>query len=215
MAKMHFKYGVMAASKSSDLCIQAYNLREAGNKYEAIKPVKDNRDSDNEIKPRLKELHEPALILKNFDNYQPKADTQFILIDEVQFFSPKDIYKLSHIADTTDITIFCWGLNIDSDGQIFPTAAALFAEADEIERKETVCQIKGCTKTATHHIKFAPDGSILRGGPQIDVGGAEKYISVCRCCFHNLYYDETSNLYRYMRLKKAQAATKVRQKVRS
>ena len=75
MAKLHFTYGVMAASKSADLCIQAYNLRKAGNKYEAIKPEKDNRDSDNEIRPRIKGLHEPSLVLKDFDNYQPKSDT--------------------------------------------------------------------------------------------------------------------------------------------
>ena len=202
MAKLHFKYGVMAASKSADLCIQAHNLRKSGNNYEVLKPSADTRDSESEIVSRIEGLREPARALPNLDNYTPISNTQFILIDEVQFFFPRDIDKLVHIADTTDITIFTWGLNVDSDGQMFPVAAKLFVEANEIERKETVCQIPGCTEMASHHIKYDKNGNILRGGPQIDVGGDEKYISVCRCCFHNLYDDPKANLFSYMNMMK-------------
>jgi len=52
MAKLHFYYGVMASSKSAVLGINAYNFSRTGNKWEAIKPQKDNRDSTTEIVSR-------------------------------------------------------------------------------------------------------------------------------------------------------------------
>ena len=39
----------------------------------------------------------------NLSKYQPKEDTKVILIDEVQFFSPKDIDILVDIADSKNI----------------------------------------------------------------------------------------------------------------
>jgi thymidine kinase len=204
MAKLHFKYGVMAASKSAALCIEAHNLRKSGNTYEVLKPIIDKRDSTTEIVSRIKGLREPVLALENLDNYEPKPDTQFILIDEVQFFTTKDIEKLVHIADTTDITIFCWGLDVDSDGQLWPAAAKLFVEANELEHKETVCQMPKCKEMASHHIKFDKDGNIIRRGPQVELGGDGKYKSVCRACFHALYDNPSANLLKYIRSKKLQ-----------
>ena len=204
MAKLHFTYGVMAASKSAELCIQAHNLRVSGNSYEVLKPSAENRDSETEVVSRIKGLREPARALPNLDNYKQKSDTQFILIDEVHFFKPTDVDKLVKIADSTDITIFCWGLNVDSDGKMFDTAAKLFVEANEIERKETVCQMMNCTAMASHHLKFDEKGNIIRHGVQLECGGDEKYVSVCRSCFHKYYDNPSANLLEYIRMKRLQ-----------
>ena len=72
MAKLHFTYGVMAASKSAELCIQAHNLRVSGNSYEVLKPSAENRDSETEVVSRIKGLREPARALPNLDNYEQK-----------------------------------------------------------------------------------------------------------------------------------------------
>ena len=109
MAKLHFYYGVMSSSKSAILGINAFNFRRTGNKWEAIKPAVDNRDSDTDIVSRIG-ITTHAIALENLDDYVPKKGTQFLLIDEVQFFSPRDIEKLVKIADSTKITILCYGL---------------------------------------------------------------------------------------------------------
>jgi thymidine kinase len=196
MAKLHFYYGVMACSKSAMLGINAFNFNRTDNKWEALKPVKDNRDSDNDIVSRIG-ITTKATALQNLDNYKPKRGTQFILIDEVQFFQPRDIDKLVQIADNTPITIFCYGLKIDFNGNLFPASAKLLAEADEVHPMETVCEIPRCTASASHHIKFDKNGNIVRGGDPVEVGSAP-YKSVCRKHFHALYNGSVllSDLYR-------------------
>jgi len=185
MAKLHFYYGVMASSKSAILGINAFNFNRTDNKWEAIKPSIDNRDSPTKIVSRIG-IKTDANALPNLDNYKPKRDTQFILVDEVQFFSPSDIEKLVHIADNSNITIFCYGLKVDSNGDLFPASAKLLAEADELHQMETVCEIPRCTSMASHHIRFDEFGNIVRCGNQVEVG-ASQYKSVCRKHFHELY----------------------------
>ena len=188
MAKLHFYYGVMASSKSALLCINAYNLNRTGNKYEVLKPSTDNRDSATEIVSRVG-LHTAARALPNLKDYKPKRGTQFILIDEVQFFSPSDIDKLFQIADNSKITIFCYGLVVDSNGNMFPASERLFAMNAERHEIETVCEMPGCVNSATHHLRFTEKGDIVRGGSQVEVG-ASQYKSVCRQHFRKLYYEQ-------------------------
>ena len=185
MAKLHFYYGVMASSKSAMLGINAFNFSRTDNKWEAIKPITDNRDSETEIVSRIG-IRTRATALPNLDNYKPKRGTQFILVDEVQFFSPSDIDKLVSIADGSKITIFCYGLKIDINGNLFPASAKLLAEADEIHPMETVCEIPRCTTLASHHIRIDANGDIVRNGNPVEVG-ASQYKSVCRKHFHALY----------------------------
>ena len=188
MAKLHFYYGVMASSKSALLCINAYNLKRTKNKYEVLKPSTDNRDSESEIVSRVG-LRTPARALPNLDDYKPKRGTQFILVDEVQFFSPKDIDKLFKIADHTKKTIFCYGLVVDSNGNMFPASERLFALNAERHEIETVCEMPGCVNSATHHLRFDMNGKIIRGGKQVEVG-ASQYKSVCRQHFRTMYYGQ-------------------------
>lgn len=185
MAKLHFYYGVMSSSKSAQLGINAFNFDRTGNKWEAIKPVIDNRYSATDIVSRIG-IKTKATALKNLDDYKPKRGTQFILVDEVQFFSSSDIEKLARIADTTKITIFCYGLKTDSNGELFPASAKLLAEADELHQIETVCEMPHCSTMASHHIKFDANGNVVRSGPVVEVG-ASQYKSVCRKHFYALY----------------------------
>ena len=202
MSKLHFYYGVMSSSKSALLGINAFNFVRTDNKWEAIKPATDNRYSATDIVSRVG-VRTKARALQNLDNYKPKHGTQFILVDEVQFFSTKDIDKLVQIADSTKITIFCYGLKVDSNGDLFPTSAKLWAEADETHQLETVCEIPRCSSMASHHIRFNENGEIIRGGAQVEVG-ASQYKSVCRKHFHALYDNQSANLLQYIRAKRLQ-----------
>ncbi len=188
MAKLHFYYGVMSSSKSAMLGINAFNFNRTGNRWEAIKPATDNRDSASNIVSRIG-ITTPATALKSLNNYVPKADTQFLLVDEVQFFTPRDIDKLVQIADSTNITILCYGLKVDSNGDLFPASARLFAMADELHCMETVCEMPGCEHMASNHLRFGQSGNVIRGGTQVEVG-ASQYKSVCRRHFYQMYYGQ-------------------------
>ena len=191
MAKIHFYYGVMSSSKSAMLGINAFNFNRTGNKWEAIKPTTDNRDSKTDIVSRVG-IKTPAIALQNLDTYNPKKGTQFLLVDEVQFFSPNDIDKLVQIADASNITIFCYGLKVDSNGDLFPSSAKLIAVADELHCMETVCEMPRCKEMASHHIRFDANGNVVRHGNQVEVG-ASQYKSVCRKHFYKMYYPQMQN----------------------
>lgn len=188
MAKIHFYYGVMSASKSAMLGINAFNFNRTGNKWEAIKPLTDNRDSKTDIVSRIG-VRTPAVALQNLNNYVPKDETQFLLIDEVQFFSVHDIDKLVQIADSSNVTIFCYGLKVDSNGDLFPASAKLLTVADELHCMETVCEMPGCTEMASHHLRFDAKGNVIRNGAPVEVG-AEQYKSVCRKHFYKMFYTQ-------------------------
>jgi len=180
MANLHFHYGVMAAAKSASLLITAFNLKQRGNKVELLKPKTDNRFSVDEISSRVGGLSAKATTLANLDNYTPQPDTQFILIDEIQFFSPEDIDKLVKIADSSkDLVIMCYGLLTDSNENMFPASKRLIEVGAKLHHMESNCQIDGCMRLATHNARFDENGKLITNGPPIAVG-ADEYRSVCR-----------------------------------
>lgn len=188
MAKIHFYYGVMGSSKSAELGINAFNFERTGNKWIAIKPTTDDRDSKTDIVSRIG-VKTKAMALKNLDKFNPKRGTQFILVDEVQFFSPADIDKLVYIADHSKITVVCYGLMIDSNQNIFPASKHLVEVGAELHRMDSVCEMDNCTRLATHHIRFDKDKNVIRDGQQVEVG-AIQYKSVCRIHYNELYGGE-------------------------
>ena len=178
MANLHFHYGVMGAAKTANLLTTAFNLKQTGKHVEIIKPQRDNRFSDNEIVSRVG-LRMPALSLQNLDNYMPKPETQFILIDEIQFFSTQDIDKLVEITNYSKVIIMGYGLMTDSNEHLFPASQRLVEVGTKLHLIESNCQIDGCMNMATHNARFDENGRIITNGPQIAVG-ADQYISVCR-----------------------------------
>ncbi len=181
MANLHFHYGVMGAAKTAQLLTTAFNLMQTGKRVEIIKPQRDDRFSDNEIVSRIG-LRMPALSLKNFDSYIPKPDTQFILIDEVQFFSSGDVDKLARIINYSKVIIMGYGLMTDSNEHLFPASQRLIEVGAKLHLIEANCQIDGCMNLATHNARFDANGHIITNGPQIAVG-ADRYRSVCRMHF--------------------------------
>ncbi len=186
MANLHFHYGTMGCSKSAQLIINAYNQNKNGNKTEIIKPKIDNRFSANSVDSRIG-ISANATVLANLDNWTPAPDTKMVLIDEIQFFSPADIDKLVHIADSRPIIIMCYGLMVDSNEKIFPASCRLIEVGAKLHRMESTCQIPGCMHLATHHLRYDANGNVVRAGEQIAVGDSN-YKSVCRQHFNMLYH---------------------------
>ncbi|MBP3397623.1 MAG: hypothetical protein J6K82_01715 [Alphaproteobacteria bacterium] len=185
MANLHFHYGVMSSSKSAALIINAYNFTKNGNKTEVIKPSFDTRFSNQQIVSRVG-MKWPAMAMPNLDTYTPSADTKILLVDEVQFFKPSDIDKLVQIADTQGKIVMCYGLMVDSNQDIFPASRRLIEVGAKLHRMESNCQIPGCMKLATHHLRFDSAGNVIRSGDQFALGDSN-YKSVCRCHYNQIY----------------------------
>ena len=186
MANLHFHYGTMGCSKSAQLIINAYNQNKNGNKTEIIKPKVDNRFSSDAVNSRIG-ISAPAVVMESLANWRPMPDTKMVLIDEIQFFSPSDIDHLVHIADISSVIIMFYGLMIDSNECIFPASRRLIEVGAKLHRMESTCQIPGCMRLATHHLRFDNTGNVVRAGAQIAVGDG-MYKSVCRKHFNALYH---------------------------
>ncbi len=188
MANLHFHYGTMGSSKSAQLLINAYNQNKNGNKTEILKPKTDNRFSIDHVDSRIGGLSAPATALENLNQYWPNTDTKMILIDEIQFFAPSDIDRLVKIADTTPVIVMCYGLMVDSNEQMFPASRRLIEVGAKLHRMESTCQMPGCMRLATHHLRFDTTGDVVRAGKQICVGDSA-FKSVCRQHFNAIYHN--------------------------
>ncbi len=193
MANLHFHYGTMGCSKSALLIINAYNQNKNGNKTEIIKPKVDNRFSSDAVNSRIG-ISAPAMVMESLANWRPMPDTKMVLIDEIQFFSPSDIDHLVHIADNSPVIIMCYGLMIDSNECIFPASRRLIEVGAKLHRMESTCQIPGCMRLATHHLRFDNTGNVVRAGAQIAVGDG-MYKSVCRRHFNNMYHAKSEKVH--------------------
>ena len=186
MANLHFHYGVMSSSKSANLIINAYNFKKNGNKVEVVKPAFDNRFSSQKIVSRIG-LECDATAMPNLTQYTPAPDTDVVLVDEVQFFSESDVDKLVHIADQQNKIVMCYGLMVDSNEKIFPASRRLIEVGAKLHRMDSNCQINGCMKLATHHLRFDANGKVIRAGEQFALGDSN-YKSVCRGHYNEIYY---------------------------
>lgn len=186
MANLHFHYGTMGSSKSAQLIINAYNQNKNGNQTEVVKPKTDNRFSANRVDSRIG-ISVDAIVRENLADYAPDANTKMVLVDEVQFFAPADIDRLVKIADSRSIIIMCYGLMVDSNEHLFPASQRLIEVGAKLHHMESTCQIPGCMRLATHHLRFDANGNIVRAGEQIAVGDSN-HKSVCRQHFNALYH---------------------------
>lgn len=184
MAKLKFYYGVMGSSKSLRLLIQKHDLEAQGKKVLVIKPDNDTRDGQW-VKSRIGLKCKVDLMWYNDYSVEVSGikwtDYDFILADEVQFFKYQ-IRILRKITLEHNIPVTCYGLKTDFKGELFYGSRELLSLADEIEEIPTIC--KKCLNKATFNMRIDKDGKKVTEGPQVDVGGDEKYIGVCADCYY-------------------------------
>ena len=80
-------------------------------------------------------------------------------------------------VDDLGVPVMCYGLRVDFRGELFPGSATLLALADEMREVRTICH---CGKKATMVIRIDESGRALTEGAQIEVGGNDRYVSLCR-----------------------------------
>lgn len=186
MAKLYFYYSAMNAGKSTVLLQSNHNYKERGMNTLLLTPEVDKRAGEAKIASRIglcaqAEVFSPQAQL--FERVKSNHDKQVIacvLVDEAQFLSQAQVHQLAQIVDRLDIPILCYGLRTDFQGQLFPGSAALLGWADNLIEIKTICY---CGRKATMNLRTNSDGKPIKEGAQIEIGGNERYIAVCRKCF--------------------------------
>ncbi|MEY8841236.1 thymidine kinase, partial [Cribrihabitans sp. XS_ASV171] len=100
-----------------------------------------------------------------------------VFVDEAQFLTEAQVWQLARAVDDLDVPVLCYGLRVDFRGRLFPGSAALLALADEMREVRTICR---CGRKATMVIRLDAEGCAMREGAQVQIGGNETYLSLCR-----------------------------------
>jgi len=182
MAKLYFRYSAMNAGKTTQLIQVRHNYQERGQNVLVLKSSIDNRDGAGVVKSRIG-IECPAILLNSDTNILEvvkqnlkKDKIDCLLIDEAQFLSKAQVLQLCSVVDELNIPCMAYGLRSDFKGNLFPGSDALISLSDSIEELKTICW---CGKKAIMNTRLM-DGKAVFEGEQIQIGGNESYISLCR-----------------------------------
>lgn len=183
MAKLCFTYATMGSGKSSLLLQSEFNHRERGLRCLLLTPATDTRYGQGKIASRLG-ISAPAEIFGPDDNLLEKFlrpahedGIACVLIDEIQFATSEQIWQLAKGVDLFDLPVMVYGLRTDFRGIPFDASATLMGIADELRELHTVCH---CGCKATMVARKSADGRYLREGAQVQIGGNDAYVPLCR-----------------------------------
>lgn len=183
MAKLYFNYSTMNAGKSAVLLQASHNYRENNMDTFLLTAQIDTREGKGRIASRIG-ISEAAETFAPGEDLFAKIGARLkqgkvasIFIDEAQFLTSDQVWQLATVVDDLKVPVLCYGLRVDFQGQLFPGSAALLALADEMREVRTICH---CGKKATMVIRQDAEGRAIIKGDQVQIGGNESYVSLCR-----------------------------------
>lgn len=181
MAQLYYKYGTMNSGKTIEILKVAHNYEEQGKPVVIMTSALDNRDEIGVVSSRIGMRREAIPISDEMDifAYMEELDVKpyCVLIDECQFLSKRNVYDLARVVDELDVPVMAFGLKNDFRNELFEGSQYLLLLADKIEEIKTICQY--CSKKATMVLR-TQNGQPVYEGEQIQIGGNETYIPVCR-----------------------------------
>ena len=110
-----------------------------------------------------------------------------VLVDEAQFLSKAQVWQLSDVVDRRGIPVLAFGLRTDFRGELFEGSQYLLAWADNLEEIKTICH---SGRKATMVVRVDEHGHAVTDGPQVEIGGNERYVSVSRAEFKKIVAGE-------------------------
>ncbi|GGD38714.1 thymidine kinase [Sinisalibacter lacisalsi] len=183
MAKLYFHYSTMNAGKSTLLLQAAYNYRERGMETYLVTAKLDERAGAGKIGSRIG-IEAEADTFKAGDDMFARIEARLkagpvacVFIDEAQFLTPEQVWQLARVVDDLRVPVMAYGLRVDFQGKLFPGSATLLALADEMREARTICH---CGKKATMVVRTDGTGKVITDGDQVQIGGNEAYVSLCR-----------------------------------
>ncbi len=183
MAKLYFHYSTMNAGKSTLLLQASYNYRERGMQTYILTAAVDGRAGAGKVASRIgidasaDMFDVESDLFAMLEKRQRQGPVACVFVDEAQFLTPDQVWQLARAVDDLGLPVMCYGLRVDFRGELFPGSAALLALADEMREARTICF---CGKKATMVVRQDADGIPLIDGAQVQIGGNETYVSLCR-----------------------------------
>ena len=190
MAKLYFYYSSMNAGKSTALLQASYNYRERGMNTIVLAPSLDDRYGQGVVTSRIGLQSEAASIQPDEDLFarvsslMSEKPLHCVLIDEAQFLSKQQVLQIGRISDHLDIPVLAYGLRTDFRGEPFEGSKYLLAIADNLKEIKAICH---CGSKATMVIRQDPDGNIVTSGESVEIGGNDRYVSMCRKHFYESF----------------------------
>ncbi|MEG3311127.1 thymidine kinase [Streptococcus sp. SS-4456] len=181
MAQLYYKYGTMNSGKTIEILKVAHNYEEQGKPVVIMTSALDTRDAFGVVSSRIGMRREAVAIddemyiFGYIEKMEPRP--YCVLIDEAQFLRRHHVYDLARVVDELDVPVMAFGLKNDFRNELFEGSKHLLLLADKLDEIKTICQY--CSKKATMVLR-TQDGKPTYEGAQIQIGGNETYIPVCR-----------------------------------
>ncbi len=187
MAKLYFYYSAMNAGKTTNLLQSAYNYHERGMRTLILTPQLDDRHGAGKVRSRIG-LDAKGRMFSREDDLLAIAQgardahgaLHCVLVDEAQFLVKSQVWQLTEIVDELQIPVLAYGLRTDFRGELFEGSQYLLAWADNLIELKTICHTG---RKATMVVRVDENGRALTHGPQVEIGGNERYVSVSRAEF--------------------------------
>ncbi|TAL71354.1 MAG: thymidine kinase [Rhodanobacter sp.] len=190
MAKLYFYYSAMNAGKTTTLLQSAYNYHERGMRTLILSPALDNRYGAGMVASRIG-------LKANAHRFGAAEDLQALVaadiaahgklscvfVDEAQFLHKSQVWQLTDVVDVLHIPVLAYGLRTDFRGELFEGSGYLLAWADELVEIKTICHTG---HKATMVVRVDAQGCAVTAGPQVEIGGNDRYVSVSRAEFKRI-----------------------------
>ena len=190
MAKLYFYYSAMNAGKTTTLLQSAHNYRERGMRAAILTPRLDHREGSGIVASRIGLSAEGVAFDRDDDlvawvdlDRAARGPLDCLLVDEAQFLTKAQVWQLGEVVDRLGIPVLCYGLRTDFRGELFEGSQYLLAWADDLIEIKTICH---SGKKATMTVRVDDRGYAVQDGPQVEIGGNERYVSVSRAEFKKI-----------------------------
>lgn len=184
LAKLYFYYSAMNAGKTTTLLQSDHNYRERGMDTLLFTPSFDRRAGEGIIGSRIGLKREAISFDSHFDfkvfidqHLEQNQNIRCILVDEAHFLKKNHVHQLCAVVDELDLPVLTYGLRSDFRAEPFEGSQYLLILADHLVEIKTVCF---CGRKATMNLRVDGNAQPVREGNQIEIGGNDRYISLCR-----------------------------------
>jgi len=191
MAKLYFYYSSMNAGKSTALLQSSYNYKERGMNTLVLAPELDDRFGTGKVASRIG-LESEATIFNQEDDLHGivtrvinDEPLHCVLIDEAQFLTKDQVFQLGEVTDKLNIPVLAYGLRTDFQGEPFEGSKYLLSWSDNLKEIKAICH---CGTKATMVIRLDEHGKAVTEGSQVEIGGNDRYISMCRKHFKENFF---------------------------
>lgn len=195
--KLYFRYGTMGSAKTAILLATAYNFEERKLCFVCLKPVIDTREGESVIRSRIGIERKCEWIYSDtnlFERAQELHEKQGVivdwyLVDEAQFLTEAQVDQLARIVDVFGSNVICYGLRTDFQSHLFEGSRRLFELADSIDEIKSTCN---CGRKTIINARIDQNGDFVEEGVQVEIGGDDRYVAVCRRCWRNKRIEQAS-----------------------